>query len=210
MQADFWHERWKTNAIGFHLEAVNPLLVAFIDTLNLTPNQRIFLPLCGKTHDIAWLLAQGYRVVGNELSKVAVTQLFDELGVEPNISKHGRLRLYSAKNLAIWLGDFFDLTASLLGKVDAVYDRAALVALPLDMRQEYTGHLRIISQTAPQLLICSYYAQAQRDGPPFSISDEEVSAHYSLHYRIKNLYKEPRDDDSGATKNVWLLRKKAD
>lgn len=209
MQADFWHERWKSNNIGFHLDTVNPLLVEFIGELNLTPNQRIFLPLCGKTHDIAWLLAQGYRVVGIELSKTAITQLFESLGVEPQISKHGRFRLYSAKSLAIWQGDFFALTASLLGKVDAVYDRAALVALPLEMRQEYTGHLRIISNAAPQLLICSEYDQTLRDGPPFSVSSDEVSAHYNLHYRIKNLYSELREDDAGGSNNVWLLRKKA-
>src|SRR5690554_7232883 len=102
MQADFWHERWKTNAIGSHLDAVNPLLVEFIDQLGLQKNQRIFLPLCGKTNDIAWLLSQGYRVVGIELNKLAITQLFESLGVEPQVSKHGRFRLYAAKGLAIW------------------------------------------------------------------------------------------------------------
>lgn len=209
MQADFWHERWKTNAIGFHLDAVNPLLVEFIGELNLAPNQRIFLPLCGKTHDIAWLLAQGYRVVGIELSKLAITQLFESLGIEPQISKHGRFKLYSAKSLAIWQGDFFAFTASLLGNVDAVYDRAALVALPFEMRKDYTAHLRIISNGAPQLLICAEYDQTLRDGPPFSVSSDEVSAHYSLHYRIKNLYSTPRDDEASGNNNVWLLRKKA-
>jgi hypothetical protein len=46
----------------------------------------VFLPLCGKTLDIQWLLSRGYGVAGSELSKIAVEQLFSELGVEPNIT----------------------------------------------------------------------------------------------------------------------------
>lgn len=88
MEHDFWHNRWQNQQIGFHLPEANPLLVAHFSALNLTPptpqksntltskSPRVFLPLCGKTLDIAWLLAQGYRVVGAELSQIAIDALF--------------------------------------------------------------------------------------------------------------------------------------
>jgi len=74
-----------------------------------------------------------------------------------------------------------------LGKVDAVYDRAALVALPSDMREAYSTHLRQITQTAPQLLIVYEYDQNSMEGPPFSISDAEVLRHYETVYDIEDV-----------------------
>jgi thiopurine S-methyltransferase len=76
MQADFWHQRWAKGEIGFHESDINPLLIAHFANLGLEPGQRVFVPLCGKTHDISWLLAQGYNVVGAELSETAIKALF--------------------------------------------------------------------------------------------------------------------------------------
>lgn len=76
MQHDFWHQKWAKNEIGFHLPNANPLLVTFFSALNLKANARVFLPLCGKTLDIAWLLNAGYQVAGVELSQTAIDDLF--------------------------------------------------------------------------------------------------------------------------------------
>jgi len=94
MEASFWHERWKLNQIGFHIDNTNPLLTNHIGKLNLSKNSRIFLPLCGKTLDIAYLLDQGFSVVGIELSEVAVTALFNELNVKPEIATINSLKIY--------------------------------------------------------------------------------------------------------------------
>ena len=104
--------------------------------------------MCCKTRDIAWLLTNGYCVAGAELSKIAIVQLFAELGVEPKISSVGKLEHYSATNIDIFVGDIFDLSSNLLGPVDAIYDRPALVALPLEMRKQYTKHLMQITNNA--------------------------------------------------------------
>ena len=64
MQHSFWHEKWQKQQMGWHEPEANPLLLAHIDALALSENSRVFLPLCGKTLDIAWLLAQGYQVRG--------------------------------------------------------------------------------------------------------------------------------------------------
>ncbi len=210
MDANFWHKKWATNEIGFHEAAANPLLLKYIEALALLPGSRIFLPLCGKSLDIHWLLSQGYRVAGAELSEIAIQQLFAELGMTPDISETAGLIRYSGKNLDIFVGDIFDVTGALLGSVDAIYDRAALVALPEEVRRRYAAHLAAVTAQAPQLLICFEYDQSLQDGPPFSISDDEVRQHYSEVYALTLLARV--DVPCGlkgkcpARENVWLLR----
>lgn len=209
MDASFWHKKWEKNEIAFHQNEANPLLVEYFSTLSLAEGSRIFIPLCGKTRDIAWLLASGYRVAGAELSKIAIVQLFAELGIEPQISSIGKLEHYSAENIDIFVGDIFDLSGSMLGQVDAVYDRAALVALPLEMRKQYTAHIMQMTDKAPQLLICLEYDQGMMEGPPFSINREEVNQHYSDNYQLTLIASENvaggLKGKCAAIENVWWL-----
>lgn len=184
MDASFWHERWKKNQIGFHESKPNPLLVKHWAALSAENGNRVFLPLCGKSLDVAWLLGQGYRVVGAELSETAIQQLFDELGVQPTISQVGNLKHYQADSVDIYVGDIFDLSREQLGPVDVVYDRAALVALPEDTRVRYVKHLVETTNAASQILICFEYDQNLIDGPPFSISDTMVKNYYEERFQI--------------------------
>ncbi|AKI00694.1 thiopurine S-methyltransferase, Se/Te detoxification family [Hoeflea sp. IMCC20628] len=209
MEHSFWHDRWESGRIGFHEREPNPLLVTHFPALAVPENGRIFVPLCGKTLDIAWLLSQGHRVAGAELSELAIEQLFEDLGVEPAISDLGKLTHYSADSIDIFVGDIFDLTATVLGAVDAVFDRAALVALPEHMRMAYAPHIADITGNAPQLLITFEYDQSQLDGPPFSIPSDEVIQRYGDRYDISTL---ATDGVAGGFKGhdvrerVWLLR----
>ncbi len=178
MEHNFWLDRWQTNQIGFHLADANTLLVKHFKSLALPAGSRIFIPLCGKTLDIAWLLSQGHRVVGAELVEMAIIQLFNELGVPATITKVGELKRYSAHNIDIFVGDIFKIKDDMFGTINAVYDRAALVALPSEMRIQYTTHLKAITQNAPQLLITFEYDQTLVQGPPFSVNAAEVKTHY--------------------------------
>lgn len=211
MDASFWHQKWDDNNIAFHNSEVNPLLVKHFGTLFLKKGSRVFVPLCGKTLDIAWLLSQGYCVAGAELSKVAIDQLFAELGVTPDVAEHDAVTHYSATDIDIFVGDVFDLSGEMLGAVDAVYDRAALVALPREMRDRYTTHLLDITNKAPQLLISFEYDQTLMAGPPHSISHEEVNKHYKAIYDLTLAESNPLPDGlkgkCPATKNVWLLQR---
>jgi thiopurine S-methyltransferase len=207
---EFWQEKWQKREIAFHQAAANPLLVSWFDQLALAPGASVFLPLCGKSLDIHWLLAQGYRVVGAELSEMAVQELFAELGLTPDISGAGKLQLYLAEQLQVFVGDIFQLSENTLGPVAAIYDRAALVALPDEMRQRYAQHLITISQGAPQLVICFEYDQAQLAGPPFSVDSPEMHKLYSKVYSLNCL--EIREVPGGlkrkcrASEIGWLLR----
>ncbi len=184
MESASWNRKWRDNDIGFHQKDFNPLLVRYFGQLNIAQGSRVFVPLCGKTNDIAWLLSQGHQVVGIELSETAVIQLFESLGAKPKITKQSELTCYSAPNIDIYVGDYFLLSAAILGTVDAIYDRAALVALPYEMRVKYANHLMSITGQAPQLLITFEYDQKSQPGPPFSITEQELQSHYQKDYSI--------------------------
>jgi thiopurine S-methyltransferase len=212
MDASFWHERWGSNDIAFHKNEANPLLVRYFAALSLPKGSRVFVPLCGKTLDIPWLLSKGYRVAGAELSKIAIEQLFMELGAEPKVSRAGEVDHYSSTNIDIFVGDILHLSSEVLGLVDAIYDRAALVALPEDLRKRYTAHVMSITEKAPQLLICYEYDQSLMEGPPFSVSNEEVHRYYSDSYELTLLGS--TDVPGGlkgkcaARENVWQIRRR--
>ena len=191
MQADFWHERWEKGEIGFHEKDINPLLIGHFSTLRLISGQRVFVPLCGKTHDISWLLAQGYNVVGAELSELAIQALFESLNIEAKVTSVNGFFLYQAPNIDIFVGDIFTLSRELIGHVDGIYDRAALVALPARMREQYSQHLITLTSCAPQLLICFNYEQSAMAGPPFSVTEDEINLHYVQHYQLDLLYNQP-------------------
>ncbi|RFC65075.1 thiopurine S-methyltransferase [Fulvimarina endophytica] len=184
MEHAFWHERWEKRETAFHEGRPNALLVKHLPVLDLQPGSRIFLPLCGKTIDIHYLLAQGMRIVGIDLSPIAVSDLFEDLGLTPRISEAGRLTHYGAPGIDIFLGDLFALDRETLGEIDAVYDRAAIVALPREMRAYYARHLVDICVAAPQLCLTFEYDQALFDGPPFSVEAAEIDHLYAATHKI--------------------------
>ena len=187
MEADFWHNRWENNLTGFHLNEVNPHLIANWAALNVKQGSRIFVPLCGKTLDLIWLAEQGYEVVGVELSALAVEAFFSENNLAVEHSQIGDLQYLKSEKISIFCGDFFKLTPEILGKIDAVYDRASLIALPPAMRQDYAVKLTELAQSAPKLLVTLEYEQLKMDGPPFSVSEDEVRALYKANYQVKQL-----------------------
>jgi thiopurine S-methyltransferase len=213
MEPSFWHNRWQTNQTGWHERNVNPLLIAHFPSLNLAPGSRVFVPLCGKSLDLGWLLSRGYDVAAAELSELAVTQLFAELRMEPTTSEVGKLRLFRGEKIDIFVGDLFDLSREILGPVDAVYDRAALVALPEAVRVQYTVHLKAITALAPQLVIGYEYDQTAVAGPPFSVTSEELHRHYRDGYTLTPLARlEVPGGLKGkcpAMEHIWRLNKRS-
>ena len=186
MEADFWLDRWREGQTGFHQERVTPLLAKYWPTLGLPASAHVLVPLCGKTLDMIWLLEQGHRVTGVELSPLATQQFFDENGLHPTVSNTPFGQVYTADAISIVCGDIFSLNAKQLGVFEGVYDRAALIALPPDMRARYVDH--VYGQLAPNykgLLITLNYDQALMAGPPFSVNSVEVQTLYSPHSLAK-------------------------
>ena len=135
-----------------------------------------------------WLLEQGYRVTGVEISRIAVEAFFSENRLEPLMEQVGRFTRCRYDELDILCGDFFDLDKSVLGTLDAVYDRAALIAMPPAMRPRYAAHLAgLTDRETRKLLITLEYNQLEMAGPPFSVSGDEVNRLFDNNYTIECL-----------------------
>lgn len=174
MHPSFWQQRWETGQIGFHEGRANAYLARFAD--RLPPGGRVLVPLCGKAEDLAVLAGRGHTVIGVELVESAAAAFFAEHDAPPTIAEVDGLRTYRHGAITIVVGDLFATTAAHVGAVDAIYDRAALIALPPDVRPRYVAHLRALAPAAPRLLVTLEYAQEVMDGPPFAVLPDEVRA----------------------------------
>ena len=96
-----WDARWREGRIGFHEGRPNARLVAHLEALRLARGARLFLPLCGKTVDIDWLLEGGFAVAGIEFNAGAVAEVFDRLGLTPEITETGDLTRWQAGYLTL-------------------------------------------------------------------------------------------------------------
>lgn len=188
MHAEFWQARWSKSEIGFHQQQINPYLQRHWPALGLPEGSQVLVPLCGKSLDMAWLAAQGHQVIGVELAQKAVEDFFIEHELQPQIAHRGPFTVFTAGNVAIYCGDFFTLTAEQLSGCSALYDRAALIALPTAMRSRYVKHLEAILPPATQgLLVTLDYPQEQMDGPPFAVSKQEVQRLFADAWQVQRL-----------------------
>ena len=188
MEPKFWQERWARNQIGFHLPEVNPYLLRYWPVLGLAKGAKVLVPLCGKSLDLMWLASNGYHVFGVELSEQAVEAFFSEQNLTPRITRHGVFKVYQADLIEIWCGDFFALDAGALADCTALYDRAALIALPPLMRAQYAEQLNSLLRPGCQgLLITLDYDQTQKAGPPFAVPDDEVKVLLGFQWNLEVL-----------------------
>jgi thiopurine S-methyltransferase len=185
MDRTFWLERWQNHEIGFHQPKVQPALEKYWPQLNVATGAMIFVPLAGKSVDMVWLAEQGYRVVGVELSEVAVEEFFSERGQKPNVRKDGQFTVSFLDQIEIWQGDFFALSPADLPPLDAAYDRAALVAMPDDMQPRYAAKMsELMPANAPVLLLGLDYNQNEMKGPPFPIPQAEIRQLFEANFTV--------------------------
>lgn len=206
VEPDFWHQRWQEGRIGFHRDEVMPLLERHWPALALPPGSQVLVPLAGKTLDMAWLAAQGHRVLAVELSPLAVEQFFVEHALQPTVEDSAYGRHYRAGNIEMICGDAFALDRAILADCTAVYDRAAMIALPPELRQRYADTVYAHLPTGCRgLLITLEYPQREKEGPPFSVEDAELRQRLTPSWRLAQmerrdiLAQEPSFRDDGVT-----------
>ena len=196
MNPDFWHQRWADNRIGFHQATPTPLLQKHWAALGVPAGAKVFVPLAGKSLDMAWLASQGHRVLGVELSRLAVERFFAEHGLQPETETTRYGTHYRAGDIELVCGDAFGLDAALLADCAAVFDRAALIALPPQLRQRYARELyAALPAGCRGLLITLEYPQDEREGPPFSVPADEVGALFGADWGIEPLERRPIPPD---------------
>lgn len=196
MDEAFWHRRWQRGEIRFHQREVNKLLMKHWPSVAPDPAAAVFVPLAGKSHDMTWLAERGHRVIGVELSNIAVEEFFAEQGLRPERRQEGAFEVSSARIGAgwveLWCGDFFAMPREALAGVTAAYDRASLIALPPEMRGRYAAKMvELLAAHARTLLLTFCYDQSQMAGPPFSVADDEVARLYGGSLAVE--HRETRD-----------------
>ncbi|NAZ46544.1 thiopurine S-methyltransferase [Vibrio toranzoniae] len=190
---EFWHNKWAANQIGFHLEDVNPLLIEFWEKTNPNYEKSVFVPLCGKSEDLIWLVSKHEEVQGVELSQIAVRAFFSEHFYTPTVTQiNGQHELYQFDELSVYTGDYF--TAP-IQPVDIIYDRASLVALPAEMRVQYVERLKQLLKPGGKILLVTLdYDQNEMAGPPFSVPKLEIDQLFAG-YKITLLNQDIADDE---------------
>ncbi|MDI2140486.1 MULTISPECIES: thiopurine S-methyltransferase [unclassified Pseudomonas] len=207
MQPEFWHKKWESNQIGFHQPEVNPYLQRHWPDLSIPAQGRVLVPLCGKSLDLLWLAGCGNRVLGVELSQRAVEDFFREQQLQPQLSEEGGFKVYRAGAIELWCGDFFALSASDVADCTALYDRAALIALPPPMRERYATHLQnILPAGVRGLLITLDYDQARMPGPPFAVEDAEVQRLFGGDWQVQALEEQDVLSESGKFLEAGVMR----
>ena len=209
MDPSFWHRRWERNEIGFHQDQINTHLQRYWPTLGLSGSEQVFVPLCGKSRDMVWLRSLGHRVLGVELSPVAVKQFFEENELPAKVTRERSFNRWESDGLVVLCGDFLALNHHDLKDSRAVYDRASLIALPPQTRSRYVNHLvTLLRPDTPGLLVTMEYLQTQMDGPPFSVPQQEVLALLEDSFKVDCLHSEdilsenPRFTAKGLTQLV--------
>ncbi|MCV6626249.1 MAG: thiopurine S-methyltransferase [Cellvibrionaceae bacterium] len=188
MENEFWLTRWHNQEIGFHQGQYNHNLVKYWPGMGLETDTQVLVPLCGKSLDMVYLAAQGHRVLGVELSETAVSEFFAEQQLAPTVSQRGAFRCYQSGPYTLLAGDFFGLRAEHLSQCQAVYDRAALIALPEPMRQAYCRLLaKLLPDGCKTLLLTLEYPEGQTQPPPFSVSVAEVETLFPAPCQVQHL-----------------------
>ncbi|WP_415886097.1 thiopurine S-methyltransferase [Neptuniibacter sp. QD37_6] len=202
MEHDFWHQKWSEGRIGFHQAEVNAYLVSYWEKMDLAAGDKVFVPLCGKSKDMLWLQDRGHDVLGVELNPNACLDFFGENGLVVEMGEATKFISHRCEDLNLLCGDFFALTKEALADVKGVYDRAALVALPKDMRADYANKLiELLPKGVKVLLVTLEFDSPQ--GPPFNVSVEEVNGLFGQRFKVEWLG-EAVDGDRKEV--IWLLR----
>ncbi len=188
MDPKFWIDRWQRQEIGFHRDEAHDSLQRSWSQLNLPPGSTVFVPLCGMSNDMAWLAGNGHKVIGVELSEIAIKAFFETQRLTPETRTSDDFTIWSSGPFEIWVGDIFQLPSRVIKDCAAVFDRASLVALPATMQRDYAVLLTENLSPHEQILLISLaFDQDEMKGPPFSIPKSKIDELFADNFKIQVL-----------------------
>jgi thiopurine S-methyltransferase len=181
MEAQFWPESWERGGTRTSVRRpdVHPSLPRHCPP-DFLRGKRVLVPLCGEGDDTLYLREHAAEVVGVEPSAVAVGQLFAEAGLAHE--RHGDR--YEAERLTILCRDILTLRPAAVGTFDLVYDRAALVALPLPMRLRYVAKIDELTHRGSAQLVNTLEYAPRLEAPPFSVSPADMAGYYGVRWSV--------------------------
>lgn len=176
MSKAFWQEIWQQESQGFHEGKPNDFLVRHAERFN--DASRILVPLCGRSHDLRYLAERGHDVTGVELIEDAARGFFSAQGLAVTERVHEGKLLLESGNLRIFVSDILAVRPETFGRFDAVYDRAAAVALPEEIRQQYAQTMQRLLTPEGAMLLITFVDPERTTGPPFAIDQRGVERMY--------------------------------
>lgn len=195
MEKEFWIKAWEDGRTAFNQSEPHPALEKYLPQFGLNKDTKTLVPLCGKSVDLLYLAKLGFDVYGVELYEKAVAEFFSENNLPaPKVEETSDFKNFSIPRITLSVGDFFKLPTD--SQFDFIYDRAALVALPIEMRTRYAQHLTSLLKPEGHMLLVAYdYDQPEMEGPPFSVSEDEIRKLFPA-FAIDLLGTIPQDPES--------------
>ncbi|HEX6983333.1 MAG TPA: methyltransferase domain-containing protein [Balneolaceae bacterium] len=195
MEISYWQSRWRKNKTGWHLNEVYLLLPDLWPSLSLKAGARILVPFCGKSLDMQWFTDHGFHVTGVDVSEKALQEFMERSRKSfSSYQEHG-LSVFRSKNIELWQGNFQKLPINNMAPFDAIYDKAALIALPRKMRAKYAQKALQLCDPATQMLLQTFeYGQDEMAGPPFSVDEDELQKLYGKQFDLALLYQKQKPE----------------
>ncbi len=204
MNQEFWLKKWQDGNIGFHQAKYHPQLEK---NASQFVADTVLVPLCGKSLDMLYLSSKGYKVIGVELSPIACRSFFSETGINFTEKILNDFILFESEKITLWCGDFFQLPLPVWEVVSGIYDRAALIALPEEVRRKYVHEITLKSTNKMQILLITLeYKEGAMQGPPFSVSFKEVKNLFDK-FDINKLNSTKEIKTIEITESVYWLKK---
>lgn len=191
-----WSDRWNNNMLGWHLSDVNESLIKHGSHIlpgdDTCPEEgggvRVFVPLCGKSVDLAYLASRKSvdQVVGLDGIRKALEEFSKEqpsLDIQAS-STDEKYERFEGKGITLLKGDFFDLNDSTAGgRFDAVWDRASIIAIQPELREQYVETISKVIKPGGTILLSTLERRTGSEegintGPPFTVPEAEVRRLY--------------------------------
>lgn len=193
MEISYWQSRWKKKKIGWHLDEVYPLLPKVWPQISVNGNDRVLVPLCGKSLDMIWLAEQGCHVTGVEVSPRALREFRERSPSTFTESNSHGFTVYKSEHIELWEGDFLKFPSTVISRPDVIYDKAALVALPPELRSDYAHKVRELCREKTKILLQTFdYVQEEMNGPPFSVPEQEVRDHFGDRFELTLMHEQSK------------------
>lgn len=221
----FWIDYWQTNAITWQNPEVSPWLRQYQDEFLSMPSWcgdekrlTVFVPLCGKSVDLWHLLSvKNVEVIGNDCSGIACADFFSEFSIPGYervvINEDITLHRSTVLPLRLYEGDIFALTSQIVGRVDRVLDRAALVALhPSNIETKYMPLMCSLLSEEGSMLLASVSELPSPTAPPHCYTATQIESVLTKFFRrVEHKMDYRYKLDAGyVVEPIYLLKHKID
>lgn len=193
MEISYWQSRWRKDNTGWHMDNVYPPLANIWSQLSIKSSAKVFVPLCGKSLDLRWLVERGHQVTGVDVSQKALEDVINYTNQSfTKDSSHG-FTIYRSESLELWQGDFLKLPVKKIPQPDVIYDKASIVALPPEMRGSYAQKILSLCGKHTHIILQTFeYDQSEMNGPPFSVDENELKHHFGHDFEFTLMHEQSK------------------